>query len=833
MRNISLAFETIEEVDSFIKKNSIKDTPHLLLQLFCATVDREFVKSFQIFLNKNLPSCSLIGATTDGVINSSEIYCATKHVLTFSIFEQTNLKTKLVTHDNSENCSYEIGISISSALYSEDVKAIICFADGLHINGEEFVSAVETIMPKVVIAGGLSGDNGELRETLVFDRNEITQRGAVAVALINRNLFVGTNYSFDWIPIGKKMRVTKAVKNRVYELDGQPIVDVYAKYMGKELINQLPHIGIEFPLIIQKDDVTLGRAVIAKHDDGSLTFAGNIDEYEIVRFGVGDIDSILNNASYFAHSFLEKSQCRVEAVFIYSCMARRRFLDKYAHREIESITQLGATSGFFTYGQFFHHQGKNQFLNGTMTYLMLAEHCTKRDDILMDNTFPEREAIRTTQHVLANLANTVSNELAELNENLEQRVRESSTYIFKQAYFDKLTGLPNRISLINALDNHLGEVVVLINVDNFSVINDFYGYQVGDRILKQIAQLLQKYATNYEFKAYKLPTDEFAMILNIKNHKPIIEKYLKELLTVIEGTSYDFEGHNIHMGVTIAAATINAQKTGMVNADMSLKLARMKRKSYIIFDEELQLAQTYEKNVQIANKIKIALETDNIIPFYQPIVDVKTLQVNKYEALVRLRDSDGTILAPSAFLEASRKIRLNKNITKRMIEKTFSFFSQNGLEFSLNLDFTDIASQSVRSFLCDKLREYNISEQLTIEILETQEFEDPHLVSSFVESVTKHNVKIAIDDFGSGYANFEYVTSIGCDFVKIDGSLIKKIDKDQNARIITETIISFAKKLRKKVVAEFVYSKEVFEVVKELGVDYAQGYYFAEPKELI
>ncbi|MDH4945155.1 EAL domain-containing protein [Sulfurimonas sp. C5] len=833
MKNVSIAFETVEELESLIHEHGINDSARLLLQLFCARVDREFIESFQNFLNQKLPLCSLIGTTTDGVINDSEIYYDTKNVLTFSIFEDTDLKTKFVIHGDSENCSYDTGIAIASALKNKDVKTIICFADGLNINGEEFVDAIETVMPDVIVAGGLAGDNGELKNTLVFDRKEISNRAAVAVALINPNLFVGSNYSFNWIPIGKKMRVTKSVKNRVYELDGQPIVDVYAKYMGKDLIEQLPHIGIEFPLMLQKGDVTVGRAVIGKNDDGSMTFAGNIDEFEIVRFGVGDIESILNDATHTANSLLQKNNCRVEAVFIYSCMARRRFLDKYAHKEIESISHLGTASGFFTYGEFFHSQGKNQFLNGTMTYLMLYENCDIKYSFRLAKKKTDTTIIKTTQQVLANLANTISNELAELNENLEQRVRESSTYIFKQAYFDKLTGLPNRISLIDSLDNHLGETIVLINVDNFSTINDFYGYKVGDQLLKQIATTVQEYATDYNFKAFKLPADEFALIVNIKKSKTDLEKYIKELAVKIEKYDYTFGDHSIHVGITIAAAVINAEKTGMVNADMTLKLAKSKRKSFMIFNEELHLARTYEQNIKIANKIKTALDTGNMIPYYQPIVDVQTLEIVKYEALVRLRDIDGTILPPSVFLEASRKIRLNKSITKAMIEQTFSFFSKNGLDFSLNMDFADIASESVREFLYQKLIEYNVAEQLTIEVLETQEFEDPNIVLDFVENICKHKVKVAIDDFGSGYANFEYVTNIRNDFVKIDGSLIKKIDEDKNARIITETITEFAKKLGKKVVAEYVHSKEVFEVVKELGIDYAQGYYFSEPKEFI
>ncbi len=833
MRNISTPFYTIEELELFIDNNNIKDDVRLLLQVFCANVDEGFIRHLQNFLNQKFPSSSLIGTTTDGLIHDSEIYFETKNVATFSLFEHTRLKTHLISHKSCHECSYEAGVSLASALNEQDAKVLICFADGVQTNGEEFVYGIESVMPNVILAGGLAGDNGEMNNTLIFDKDTVSNSGCVGAVLINAELFIGSDYSFDWIPIGKKMRVTKVIKNRVYELDGQPIVDVYAKYMGKDLANKLPQVGIEFPLIFERDGVTIGRAVLAKHDDGSLTFAGNIDEFSIVRFGVGDIGSILNNGTYTVYSFLEKNKCKAEAVFVYSCMARRRFLSEYAKEELENITKLGPTSGFFTYGEFFHFPQKNQLLNETMTFLAISENCQEIHDFKIEGKLTGKTAFISTQHVLANLANTVSNELAELNKNLEYRIRENSTYMFKQAYFSKLTGLPNRVSLIDALNNHIGEVLVLINVDDFSTINDFYGYKVGDHVLQDIAKVLEKYLKKHKAKVYKLPSDEFALILNIKNHKEEIEKHLKELSRKIEKTNYDYNGYHLHIGVTLAAAIINREKTGLVNADMSLKLAKTKGKSFMIFNEDLKLAQQYEHNVMLANKIKNALDTGNIVPFYQPIIDVNSLEVFKYEALVRLKDENGEVLTPIDFLEASRKIRLYANITKSMIDKIFSFFSENKLQFSLNLDFSDISSEEIRVFLCDRLHKYHIASQLTIEILETQEFEDPQIVHDFVERVSKFNVKIAIDDFGSGFANFEYLTTIKSHYVKIDGSLIKNIDKDKNARIITETIIGFAHKLNKKVIAEFVHSKEVFEVVKELGVDYAQGYYFGEPKETV
>jgi EAL domain-containing protein (putative c-di-GMP-specific phosphodiesterase class I) len=219
-----------------------------------------------------------------------------------------------------------------------------------------------------------------------------------------------------------------------------------------------------------------------------------------------------------------------------------------------------------------------------------------------------------------------------------------------------------------------------------------------------------------------------------------------------------------------------------------------------------------------------------IFPYYQPIFDVRTGQVEKYEALVRLKDSTGKILSPYLFLDVSEKIKLYHKITEIMIEKTFSYFATNGLHFSLNLAFSDMLNDKTRDFLFEKMAYYDIASQLTIEILETQEYEKDEVVKQFIEDVYAHGAVVAIDDFGSGYANFEHLTSIPSDIIKIDGSLIKNIHQDKNTRLIVETIIDFVKKLNKKVLAEFVHNKEVYDIVKELGIDYIQGYYLGEPK---
>ena len=828
MNNISLSFTALTDLDVSIKSSGVQDSNQTLIQVFCANAQYQAVKDIQQFFQNKFPKSTIIGSTTDGVIHGSAVCTKSNSLVSFTNFNKTTLKSTLVEHQDRYNTSYETGKNIANTLAGEDTKVLISFTDGINTNGEEYLAGISSVDKTLVVSGGLAADNGELKKTYIFNNDKITSNGAVAVALNSKDLNVSTNYTFEWMPIGKKLTITKAIKNRIYEIDNLPVVELYEKYMGKELAGELPRTGIEFPLIFEKGGVSVGRAPLLKHDDGSLTFAGNIQEGELVRFGVGNIEMILRNGDYHLKQMFDKIKYETEAIFVYSCMARRRFLNEYVEEELEVLKALGDVTGFFTYGEFYHSEQTNQLLNQTMTVLALSESSVE-SHIALSGTKMKHTMSVNSGHVIAHLANTVSNELAELNENLEKRVQESSDYIYQQAYYDKLTGLPNRLSLIKKLNNSVGKILFLVNIDDFTIINDFYGHDIGDKVLIHLSKILKHRLLDKNAEVYKLPSDEYAVIMDIHHNQEGIEAEMKEILSMVEQEEFLFNGHVAHVSITLSAAFINKERTGLINADMSLKLAKKAGKDFMIFGEDLKLAQQYEHNILMATTIKDALANNKIVPYFQPIYNVKTLKIDKYEALVRLIDTDEKVLSPYAFLEISQKIKLYPQITKVMIEQVFSMFELNGENFSINIAFSDITNVKTRTYIFEKILEHNIAKQLTIEILENQEIDDATIMFDFINEVYNLGAKIAIDDFGSGFANFEYMTKIRCDYMKIDGSLIKNIDKDPNARLVAETIVVFAKKLNKKTIAEFVHSKEVFDVVKELGIDYAQGYYLAKP----
>ena len=218
----------------------------------------------------------------------------------------------------------------------------------------------------------------------------------------------------------------------------------------------------------------------------------------------------------------------------------------------------------------------------------------------------------------------------------------------------------------------------------------------------------------------------------------------------------------------------------------------------------------------------------------QPIVDSKSMNVDKYECLVRMIDDDGEgVIPPSLFLNIAKESKLYHQITEQVITIAFDVFSRvPDVGFSINLTLDDLLHTPTVSFLRSKLDESGLADRLMIEIVESEGIENFQEVREFVADMKGRGCKIAIDDFGSGYSNFAYLMELNVDCIKIDGSLIKTMDQDKNSKIITSTILDFSRQLEITTVAEFVHNQAVLDYARNMGIDYVQGFYLGEPEPI-
>src|SRR5690606_19357952 len=222
-------------------------------------------------------------------------------------------------------------------------------------------------------------------------------------------------------------------------------------------------------------------------------------------------------------------------------------------------------------------------------------------------------------------------------------------------------------------------------------------------------------------------------------------------------------------------------------------------------------------------------EEGRMVPFFQPILNLATNRIDKYECLVRMLDEQGNPISPMAFLPVARRIRLYRLITRSMIDQCLARFADSELHFSLNLACDDLLDEELNEYLLSRLQAPSLARRVIFEILESEGIENYQQVRRFIDRAKHLGCRIAIDDFGTGYSNFEHLLRLDVDLIKIDGSLIKRLDRDPTARALTEGIVRFARELGLQTVAEFVHSEALLQRGRELGIDFAQGSHIGMP----
>ncbi|RXJ87732.1 FIST N-terminal domain-containing protein [Arcobacter sp. CECT 8985] len=355
-----------QDINKIIDFNLFKNEKNILIQIFCGE-SKDKLSFISNILIQELPQSICIGTTTDGEIYEESV-TTLNTVISISIFKNTTINSTYIENENS----FENGKIIAQNLIKQKTKLLIVFTDGIKTNGEDFLKGIDFVNKNTIICGGMAADNGKFKQTYISCQNKIFKYGAVAVSLESDILKVFNDYRFNWVPIGIEHTIDEVKDNRVFSISKMNPSKFYAKYLGEEVAKELPSTGIEFPLIIKNKSLKTARAVIKKHNDGTLSFTGNFKKGDIVKIGFGNAETIMQDPVKQIKKALDK--LKPESFFLYSCMARRRYMQNLINAEIEPFNNIAPTSGFFTYAEFFHNQGHNELLNQSLTIIALSEY---------------------------------------------------------------------------------------------------------------------------------------------------------------------------------------------------------------------------------------------------------------------------------------------------------------------------------------------------------------------------------------------------------------------------------------------------------------------------
>jgi len=393
---------------------------------------------------------------------------------------------------------------------------------------------------------------------------------------------------------------------------------------------------------------------------------------------------------------------------------------------------------------------------------------------------------------------------------------------------DPLTSLGNRFKIVEDITHKQNSYLAIFDIQSFKEVNDFYGYHSGDKIIKELSERIYTYFSGYRFEVYRLSGDEFAVLVDSTNiEKNEFFKLASEFMEEIKLNSFHIDDHKVFIQMTCG---VSYNPDNLMNeANIAHKYAKKNNQEIINYKDEINTDEEYKKNLEWTNEIKSAIEENRIKAYYQPIINTSNNKIEKYETLMRLIKTDGKEVSPFFFLDIAKKTRLYKDLTKIVVTQAFEKFSGTVYEFSINLSAEDIILHDVSEWLFDLALEYKVNNQLVIEIVESESIESFDIVDTFIHNAKAVGMKIAIDDFGTGYSNFEYLIKLNTDFLKIDGSLIKEIDSDEKIYSVVETIVDFAKKNNIKTIGEFIATESLYEKIKDLEIDFGQGFYLGKP----
>lgn len=402
--------------------------------------------------------------------------------------------------------------------------------------------------------------------------------------------------------------------------------------------------------------------------------------------------------------------------------------------------------------------------------------------------------------------------------------------LHKTSTLDNLTSLENRESFCKDIEKDNESIAILINIIDFKSINKILGFSKSDEFLKVFSEKLEKIVfKNTGSKLYRIYGDEFAFIYNKINKINDICQIIKD---EFEENNLIFENHDFHISLNLS---YSKDEPKFLTATLAMQECKKSLdKQIIAFEKKYFNFQENKDTLNMLKVIKDAISNDNIIPVYHSIVDNNTEEIYKYETLARIKQKDKILLSPYFFINLSKRFKLYPYITKNIIKKSFSDFKYNNMNFSINFSYLDIHNEEILEYFYEVLKTNSqTAKRLTIEILETENISSYEELLSFRKIIKKYGCKLAIDDFGSGYSNWINILQIKPDFIKLDGSIIQNLllNNEDTVKLV-KTIVSFAKENGIKTIAEFVSCKELALLVKELEIDYSQGFYYSQPLEI-
>ena len=510
--------------------------------------------------------------------------------------------------------------------------------------------------------------------------------------------------------------------------------------------------------------------------------------------------------------------------------------------ETESSTIIGKVFDIFLPESDQEHLSKlNRLRSGEygdqvqLDGLLLTEAGKLRDISWLHKLMPSKE--HGDEMVILTLGMDIS----------ERKIAEARN--IRMAYYDYLTGLGNRRKFHEEFAPKLASAerygyqlaLFYLDLDRFKEINDTSGHDAGDSFLKMVANALKETIRSTDLLC-RVGGDEFALLMPSADMVGV-EHIAKKINTVLKAQTFNSSGKTYAASASIGVAvfplhgaTVNEL---MANADLAMYQAKeLGRGQHHLFNPEYDYRSKANQTVRWRTILDDAIANDKFVLFYQPILNIKSNKISHYECLIRLQQDDGPMLMPSDFVFRAEELglisKIDRIVLKKAVEQHLEF-NRQGKEYKLSVNISKRSFDDPTIFEDFAVLFSNPDvdqKRIIFEITDTAAVSNYQSTNVLINQIRGLGCVLALNDFGVEYPSLHYLKNAPVDYVKIDGSLIRHLDKNNDDRVFVKALIELAQAFGKKTVAEFVESEDILTILRELGIDYAQGYHIGKPKAM-
>ncbi len=434
----------------------------------------------------------------------------------------------------------------------------------------------------------------------------------------------------------------------------------------------------------------------------------------------------------------------------------------------------------------------------------------------------------------------------------ETQRRQLENTIKHQAAHDPLTNLLNRDAFDIELSDHVYDAknndhhhaLCYLDLNRFKLINDTAGHSAGDQCLIQVTTLIESFIRSDDVLS-RLGGDEFGLILKSCSQDGAL-KITNKISNAISDMKFCWEGCDYSLGVSIGINLLDKNSQDAADAirkaDLACYTAKDQGKSliYIYEEEDSELIRRQEESYW-ATRITEAIDNDRLQLFAQPIIALKNKdsQLKHVEILVRLLDEDNQLITPDAFIPAAERYNLMHLVDRKVILETFSFIhkyidrDEDLTHYSINLSGNTVGDKGIVEYINDIADRFDIDRRtICFEITETAAIKNLNKAKRLIKKLKASGFKFALDDFGSGLSSFQYLKNLPVDFLKIDGSFVSDMVNNNIDHAMVAAINEVGHVMGIKTIAEYVENEQIIKKLRDINVDYGQGYGIEQPKPI-